>query len=116
LLQLETPEMVLAHPKSDASWEGFVVEQVLHHARPSEAYFWATHQGAELDLLLLKHGRRVGVEIKRADAPKLTPSIRIAMNDLRLDRLLVIYPGNKPYSLATKVEVVPAASVATFVE
>jgi predicted AAA+ superfamily ATPase len=116
LLQLETPEMVLAHPKSGASWEGFVLEQVLHHARPSEACFWATHQGAELDLLLLKHGRRVGVEIKRADAPKLTPSMRIAMNDLRLDRLLVVYPGNKPYSLAPNVDVVPAASVASFVE
>jgi len=116
LLQLEASEMVLAHPSSGASWEGFVIEQVLHHARPNEAYFWATHQGAELDLLLLKHGRRVGVEVKRADAPKLTPSMRIAMNDLRLDRLLVVYPGSKHYSLAANVEVVPAARLATFVE
>jgi len=116
LLQLGSAETVLAHPKSGASWEGFVLEQVLHRARPVEAYFWATHQGAELDLLMFKHGRRVGVEIKRADAPSLTPSMRIALQDLRLDRLLVIYPSDKPYRLAPNVEVVPAASVAEFVE
>ena len=116
LLQLNSTEAVMAHPKSGASWEGFVLEQVLRQARPTEAYFWATHQGAELDLLLFKHRRRVGVEIKRADAPKLTPSMRIALADLKLDRLLVIYPGNKPYRLAPKVDVVPASSVAEFVE
>lgn len=116
LLQLNSTEAVMAHPKSGASWEGFVLEQVLHHARPTEAYFWATHQGAELDLLLFKHRRRVGVEIKRADAPKLTPSMRIALTDLKLDRLLVIYPGNKPYRLAPKVDVVPASSAAEFIE
>lgn len=116
LLQLGSAETVMAHPKSGASWEGFVLEQVLHHARPVEAYFWATHQGAELDLLMFKHGRRVGVEIKRADAPSLTTSMRIALQDLRLDRLLVIYPGDKPYRLAPNVDVVPAASVAEFVE
>ena len=116
LLQLPSSEAVMAHPKSGASWEGFIVEQVLHHAQPSETYFWATHQGAELDLLLFKYGRRVGVEIKRADAPRLTLSMKIALADLKLDRLLVIYPGNKPYRLAPKVEVIPAASVGEFVE
>lgn len=116
LLQLGSAETVMAHPKSGASWEGFVLEQVLHQARPAEAYFWATHQGAELDLLIFKHGRRVGVEIKRADAPSLSPSMRIALQDLRLDRLLVVYPGDKPYRLAPNVDVVPAASVAEFVE
>ncbi len=116
LLQLESAETVLAHPKCDASWEGFVLEQVLHLARPAEAYFWATHQGAELDLLMFKHGRRVGVEIKRADAPSLSASMRIALQDLRLDRLLVIYPGDKPYRLGPNVDVVPAASIAQFVE
>ncbi|MCW5633703.1 MAG: ATP-binding protein [Rubrivivax sp.] len=115
LLQLDSPEAVMAHPKSGASWEGFMVEQALHHARPSEAYFWATHQGAELDLLMFKHGKRVGVEIKRADAPSLTPSMRIALSDLELDRLLVIYPGSKPYRLAPHVDVVPAVRVAEFV-
>lgn len=116
LLRLNSTEAVMAHPKAGASWEGFVLEQVLRQALPAEAYFWATHQGAELDLLLFKHRRRVGVEIKRADAPKLTPSMRIALTDLKLDRLLVIYPGDKPYRLAPKVEVVPASSAAEFVE
>jgi hypothetical protein len=116
LLHLETPLAVRAHPKAGASWEGFVVEQVLHHARPQQAYFWATHQGAELDLLLMKYGRRVGVEIKRADAPALTPSMRIALSDLRLDRLVVVYPGDKAWTLAPNVEVVPATRVARFVE
>jgi uncharacterized protein len=115
LLRLGSPVEVMAHPKAGASWEGFLLEQVLYHARPDEAYFWATHQGAELDLLMFKHGRRVGVELKRADAPKLTASMRIAMADLGLDRLLVIYPGRKPYSLAPGVDVVPAATVAAFV-
>jgi predicted AAA+ superfamily ATPase len=116
LLQLGSTEAVLAHPKAGASWEGFMVEQVLHHARPAGAYFWATHQGAELDLLMLKHGRRIGVEIKRTDAPRLTPSMRIAMTDLKLERLLVIYPGEKPYPLASGIDVVPAAAVADFVD
>lgn len=115
LLHLDSPEEMMAHPKAGASWEGFMLEQVLHHARPGEAYFWATHQGAELDLLMFKYGRRVGVEFKRADAPKLTASMRIAMADLRLDRLLVVYPGPKPYSLGPGIDVVPAATVGEFV-
>ena len=115
LLNLSDADAVLGHPKAGASWEGFLLEQVLHRARPSQAYFWATHQGAELDLLMFKHGRRVGVEFKLADAPKLTPSMRIAMTDLKLDRLLVIYPGKKPYALADRIEVIPARGIAEFV-
>lgn len=115
LLNLPSREAVLAHPKAGASWEGFVLEQVLHHAQPSEAYFWATHQGAELDLLMFKHGRRVGVEFKLSDAPRLTPSMRIALADLKLDRLLVVYPGKKAYSLGANVDVVPANNIAEFV-
>jgi predicted AAA+ superfamily ATPase len=64
-------------------------------------------QGAELDLLLFKRGRRIGIECKRADAPVLTPSMRIAINDLKLDELTVVYPGKKRYMLAKKIEVVP---------
>lgn len=78
----------------------------------SDAYFWATHQGAELDLLLLKGGRRLGVEIKRMDAPKLTASMRIALADLKLDQLTVVYPGTKPYELAPKAKVVPLVTLA----
>jgi predicted AAA+ superfamily ATPase len=115
LLNLSDREAVLRHPKAGASWEGYLLEQVLHHARPTEAYFWATHQGAELDLLMLKHGRRIGVEFKLSDSPTLTPSMRIALADLKLDQLLVVYPGRKSYALADRVEAVPAAKVAEFV-
>jgi uncharacterized protein len=97
------------HPKVGASWEGYAVEEVLKSFRPDEAYYWATHNGAELDLLLFKDGRRIGVECKRADAPVLTPSMRTALSDLKLDRLIVLYPGDKAYSLAKKVDVIPLA-------
>ncbi len=97
------------HPKVGASWEGYAVEEVLKAFRADEAYYWATHSGAELDLLLFKEGRRIGVECKRADAPTLTRSMKTALSDLKLDRLYVLYPGEKTYSLARKVEVVPLA-------
>jgi predicted AAA+ superfamily ATPase len=97
------------HPKVGASWEGYAVEEVIKSFRPDEAYFWATHGGAELDLLLFKNGRRIGVECKRADAPTLTPSMRIALTDLKLDHLYVLYPGDRHYPLANKVEVLPLA-------
>jgi predicted AAA+ superfamily ATPase len=95
------------HPKVGASWEGYAVEEVLKSFRPDEAYYWATYNGAELDLLLFKDGRRIGIECKRADAPELTRSMRSALADLKLDYLYVLYPGDKTYALGKKVEVVP---------
>jgi uncharacterized protein len=100
------------HPKVGASWEGYAVEEVLKALRPDEAYYWATHQGAEIDLLLFKHGQRVGVECKRSDAPTLTPSMRIALDDLKLDRLVVVYPGDRRYVLTDRVEVIPLVDLA----
>ncbi|MBI3823035.1 MAG: ATP-binding protein [Planctomycetes bacterium] len=97
------------HPKVGASWEGYAIEEVLKALTPDEAYFWATHQGAELDLLLFKHGRRFGIECKRMDAPRLTPSMRVALADLKLDRLIVVYPGDQRYSLDKRVDVMPLA-------
>lgn len=99
------------HPKVGASWEGYAVEEVLKALRPDEAYFWGTYQGAELDLLLFKRGRRIGVECKRVDAPTLTSSMRIAMADLKLDELIIVYPGEKHYSLSKKIQVVPLAKL-----
>jgi len=107
LLGITDQRSLQLHPKVGASWEGYAVEEVLKALRPDEAYFWATHQGAELDLLLFKRGRRIGIECKRKDAPTLTPSMRIALQDLKLDRLLVVYPGDRSYTLADTVEVVP---------
>lgn len=107
LMGVKTLPELLAHPQSGASWEGFALEQVLRIAQPDQAYFWATHQGAELDLLMFKGHQRVGVEFKRADAPRVTPSMRIAMNDLKLDVLYVVYPGLHRYKLADGIEAVP---------
>jgi len=101
----------MAHPRSGASWEGFALEQVLRIAQPDEACFWATHNGAELDLLLFRGAQRIGVEIKRADAPKVTPSMQIALRDLQLDVLYVVYPGALRYRLAEWIEVVPLAAL-----
>ena len=100
------------HPKSGASWEGYVIEEVIKAIDPDEVYFWATHAGAELDLLLFKDGRRVGVECKRMDAPRLTASMHTALTDLELDQLLVVYPGDRLYPLAEHVTVVPLARLA----
>jgi predicted AAA+ superfamily ATPase len=97
------------HPKVGASWEGYAVEEVLKALRPDDAYYWATHQGAEIDLVLFKRGRRIGVECKRMDAPVLTPSIRIALDGLKLDELHVVYPGQSRYPLADRVTAVPLA-------
>lgn len=97
------------HPKVGASWEGYAVEEVLKAIRPDEAYFWATHGGAELDLLLFKNGRRIGIECKRADAPTLTTSMQTAMADLKLNELHVLYPGDRRYPLASKIDAVPLA-------
>lgn len=87
------------------------VEELLKALRPDEAYFWETHSGAEIDLVLFKHGRRIGVECKRQDAPTLTPSMRTALADLKLDRLLVDYPGARRYPLGDRVEVMPVAEL-----
>ena len=113
LLGLETEKALLSHPKLGASWEGYVIEQVLAVEPFDEAWFWATHQGAEIDLLLRRGDRLLGVECKRADAPRLTPSIRIALDDLGLERVVVIYPGAKRYPLGASVEAVPASALAT---
>lgn len=100
------------HPKVGASWEGYAVEEVLKALRPDEAYYWATHNGAELDLLLFRAGRRIGIEFKRSSAPALTPSMRIAMSDLQLDHLMVVYPGERRFPLADKIEAVPLREIA----
>jgi len=102
---------LLLHPRCGASWEGFVIEQILRIARPDQAWFWATHAGAELDLLLMKDGRRVGVEIKRSDAPRMTPSMHAALRDLSLNALYVVYPGTRRYPVHERVEAVPVTAL-----
>ena len=112
LLGIRTMEELLTHPKCGASWEGYIVEEAISSVRPDEAYFWATHGGAELDLLFFKNGRRLGIEIKRMDAPRITTSMKVALEDLALERLAIVYPGERRFSLAENVEVVPATDLA----
>jgi len=109
LLGLSNMRDLEHHPIIGTSWEGYVIEEVLKAVQPDDAYFWATHQGAELDLLLFKNGKRIGVECKRTDAPKLTKSMNIAMADLKLDRMHVVYPGDLRYPLAERIDAVPLA-------
>ena len=106
-LELKTEAELLRHQACGASWEGFIIEQLIRKLEIDHPYYWATHQGSEIDMVYKKGGKMYGVEIKRSDAPKLTPSIRIALEDLDLEKVTVIYPGNKRYSLHKKVEVVP---------
>jgi uncharacterized protein len=105
LLNLESREDVEGHPKVGASWEGFVLRELVQRlgARPEETFFWATHGGAELDLLVVRGRKRYGFELKRTAAPRLTPSIRTALEDLRLDRVDVVYPGVHTFPLAERV-------------
>lgn len=108
LLGIRTFRDLESHPKQGASWEGYVLEELLKSRPEAEPYFWRTHNGAELDLLLLEGGKRLGVEIKYSDAPRLTPSMRIAVKALKLHHLTVVYPGDRAYPLADRIEVVPA--------
>jgi hypothetical protein len=99
------------HPKVGASWEGFIMEQIIRLSgmRWDECYFWRTHAGAELDLFFMKGGRRIGFEIKRTSTPHLTPSIRSAMSDLKLDELFVVHAGEQSYPLADGIRAIAAA-------
>jgi predicted AAA+ superfamily ATPase len=107
LLGIQNRSDLLRHPKYGASWEGFVLEEVIRAVEPHEVFFWATHQGAEIDLVFNKGGQMYGVEIKRQDAPRMTPSIKHALEDLKLEGIAVIYPGQRRYSIHKQVDVVP---------
>jgi hypothetical protein len=111
LLGIKTMPDLISHPKCGASWEGLVIETVLDRLRPEEAYFWATHQGAELDLLAFKDGRRIGIEVMRQDAPRMTRSMQVALVDLKLSRLVVVYPGERAYRLGRNAVAVPMSDI-----
>ena len=106
LLDIPDFPALQGHPKLGASWEGFVIEQILSWAGERNAYFWATHSRAELDLLVMAKGKRWGFEVKYQDAPTITKSMRIAMQDLKLERLWVVYPGQTGYLMDEKIECV----------
>jgi predicted AAA+ superfamily ATPase len=111
LLQLRTQDDMQSHPKLGASWEGFALEQVLSALDARDPNFWATHAGAELDLLLMTGGRRIGFEFNFGDAPARTRSMLVAIQDLKLDRLFVVYPGDQEYEIDEKIAVVPVGRI-----
>ncbi|MCY3932025.1 MAG: ATP-binding protein [Acidobacteria bacterium] len=111
LLDLPSTDRLAGHPKVGASFEGLAVEQVLSCLQPSNAHFWGTHGGAELDLMIVSGGRRFGFEFKYSDAPGTTKSMRVALADLRLDHLWVIYPGEETYELDERISVLPVGDV-----
>jgi uncharacterized protein len=111
LLQLRTMADLQTHPKFGASWEGFALEQIIAVLETRDTYFWATHAGAELDLLVMVAAKRYGFEFKYADAPGRTRSMHTAIQDLSLEHLWVIYPGHQEYPLDDKISVIPIDSL-----
>ena len=111
LLGLESMDDLVRHPIYGPSWEGFALEQTLIALGARQAYFWGTHRGAELDLLLLRAGRRWGFEFKCTDAPRTTKSMHIVIDDLGLERLWVVYPGDLEYPLTEKIAAVPLKKI-----
>jgi predicted AAA+ superfamily ATPase len=106
LLDVREEKQLQLHPKLGSSWEGFALEEIIkaYHAASAECYFWATQAGAELDLLIIKDGKRIGFEFKYTDAPKVTPSMRIAIETLKLDHLYIVFPYKEDsFSLAKNI-------------
>lgn len=118
LLNQPTRRDLDAHPKMGASWEGCLIDQVCRRigARPEECFFWATHAGAHLDLLVVRGRRRIGFEIKRTSSPAVTPSMRAALADLRLERIDVLHAGEKTFPLAERVRAVAAGRMLVDIE
>ena len=115
LLGIQDEVALMGHPKSGASWEGFAMQEILWVLGASwdSCYYWATHRGAELDLLTFRHGRRIGFEFKRTSAPAMTRSMHSALTDLQLDRLFVIFPGHTRFPIHAQVQAVGLALVCT---
>ena len=111
LLQVSTLADLQGHPKIGASWEGFALEHLIHVFRTRDAYFWATHAGAELDLMVTIAGKRHGFEFKYTDAPGRKRSMHIAIEDLGLEHMWIVYPGDQKYALDDKITVIPLEEI-----
>ncbi len=113
LLDLPDLDALESHPILGASWEGFMITQLIEilEVRRSQRFFWATHSGAELDLLVVRGRERIGVEIKRTSTPRITRSLRSAMDTLGLDRTYVVHAGEQSFPLAEDVQAVAAADI-----
>ena len=111
LLGISDPPGLQSHPKLGASWEGYALEQILSVTGDREAYFWATHAAAELDLLVFHRGQRLGFEFKYTDRPRTTKSMHSAYEDLNLDHLYVVHPGKHAFALTQKITAIPLPNV-----
>lgn len=108
LLNVPDIESLEGHPKLGSSWEGFAVELIIRHFKAEkDAFYWATHAGAELDLFIIRNNKRLGFEVKYSDAPTTTKSMHIVIEDLKLEHLYVIYPGSESYELKNNITVIP---------
>ena len=112
LLEIQDMHSLMGHPRLGASWEGFALEQAIQLIKPADAYFWATHSGAELDLFFIKNGKRYGIECKCNEAPRVSKSMRVAINDLSLSHLWIVYPGKDAYPVDTNISVIPLEDTA----
>ena len=113
LLGIEDMSGLRSHPRYGASWEGFAMEQVLSFLGTRDAYFWGTRRGAELDLMVSRGGKRWGLEFKCSDAPSMTRSLHVALEDLGLTKAFIVYPGKERYPIHKKVEAVPLSELTT---
>jgi predicted AAA+ superfamily ATPase len=109
LLGIRTRRDLERHPALGASWEGFVLEQIIGRIGERDVYFWGTHAGAELDIVWSRARAPIGFEVKWSDAPSMTRSMHVALADLKLAKLFVVYPGAKRYAIHDQVEVIPVA-------
>ena len=114
LLDVKDINGLLVQPKMGASWEGFAIEQIIQTANTPHCYFWSVHNQAELDLLIIKDGKRFGFEFKHTDKPQITKSIKMAMSSLNLDQAMIVYPGAVSFPLEEKISVLNLPDAAKF--
>ncbi len=115
LMDIESEEQLLTHPSLASLWEGFALEEIIKTLRvdASECYYWATQAGAKLDLFIMKGGKRLGFEFKYTDSPRTTKSMHSALNDLKLDHLIIVYPGDQIFPLSEKISLYGLETIAT---
>ena len=113
LLGITTFRELEGHPSLGASWEGLVLDELMVRIPADQLFFWSTHAGAEIDFVWHRGGRLVGIEAKWNDAPKITKSMHVALADLRLQTLYIVYPGGVRYRLDDRIEVIPIAELAS---
>jgi len=110
LLSLQGLE-IQTNPKLGASWEGFVIEQIINRLKTRDYYYWRTHAGLELDLLVMKNGKRFGFEIKYSETPKATRSMHQIIEDLKLDQFFIVYQGKHQLILEDKIQLLPVNNI-----